>query len=221
MSSPESIVGIDTIYIVGSKNFHNEALSYVLEREVHQKSCLLNIGDKIPSSSEDLLPHKTLVLIDCPDDRFEEKMTDIGVDEKHHQENMVIALFNLKKGTEIERRAVNKGVTGFFYGSDGLDHIIKGVHALIRGEIWISRDILIKAVMKNHPEGAEAPREKSALTPREMEILALVSVGATNDDIADRLFISNHTVKTHLYKIFQKIKVPNRFQAALWAAKNL
>ena len=54
-----------------------------------------------------------------------------------------------------------------------------------------------------------------------MEVLALVSSGARNDEIADRLFISPHTVKTHLYKIYKKIGVPNRLQAALWASKNL
>ncbi len=63
--------------------------------------------------------------------------------------------------------------------------------------------------------------KSTILTSRQTEILALVSVGATNDEIADKLYLSPHTVKTHLYNIFKKINVPNRLQAALWAAKNL
>jgi LuxR family transcriptional regulator of csgAB operon len=59
------------------------------------------------------------------------------------------------------------------------------------------------------------------LTPRQIQILAQVAVGATNDEIADKLYLSPHTVKTHLYNIFKKINVPNRMQASLWAAKNL
>jgi len=59
------------------------------------------------------------------------------------------------------------------------------------------------------------------LTQRQIEILALIAVGATNDDISDKLCISPHTVKNHLYSIFKKINVPNRVQAALWAAGNL
>jgi DNA-binding CsgD family transcriptional regulator len=49
----------------------------------------------------------------------------------------------------------------------------------------------------------------------------MVVSGATNEEIAARICISPHTVKTHIYNIFKKIKVPNRLQAALWAAKNL
>jgi DNA-binding CsgD family transcriptional regulator len=59
------------------------------------------------------------------------------------------------------------------------------------------------------------------LTPREKEILALVSAGAKNEQIAEALHISPNTVKTHIYNIFKKIDVPNRLQAALWAVKNL
>jgi DNA-binding NarL/FixJ family response regulator len=92
---------------------------------------------------------------------------------------------------------------------------------LLQGEIWISRDILVEVARKSRPQKNNGGRDKNMLTEREMEILALVSIGSANDEIAEKLFISPHTVKTHLYKIFQKIKVPNRLQAALWAAKNL
>jgi LuxR family transcriptional regulator of csgAB operon len=61
----------------------------------------------------------------------------------------------------------------------------------------------------------------AGLTPREVEILAMVAVGAKNEEIAEKLHISPHTVKTHIYNIFKKIDVPNRLQAALWAASNL
>jgi ATP/maltotriose-dependent transcriptional regulator MalT len=59
------------------------------------------------------------------------------------------------------------------------------------------------------------------LTRREREILDLISDGLSNRQIADQLFISLHTVKTHLQNIFCKINVKQRLQAALWAAKYL
>ncbi len=54
-----------------------------------------------------------------------------------------------------------------------------------------------------------------SLTKREMEILKLVAEGLTNEEIGKKIFISEKTVKTHLTNIFDKLKVNNRFKAAL------
>ena len=56
-----------------------------------------------------------------------------------------------------------------------------------------------------------------ALTPKEKEVLALVAQGASNQEIADKLFVRDVTVKTHLNSIFKKLKVTNRTQAVLLA----
>jgi LuxR family transcriptional regulator of csgAB operon len=67
-----------------------------------------------------------------------------------------------------------------------------------------------------NPEGYE-----TNLTRREVEILMIMRSGATNAQIATRLGITTHTVKTHLYNIYKKINVSNRLQAAVWVAKHL
>ncbi|HEA69509.1 MAG TPA: LuxR family transcriptional regulator [Desulfobacterales bacterium] len=58
------------------------------------------------------------------------------------------------------------------------------------------------------------------LTLREKELLFCVASGASYDQISYDLNISLNTVKTHIYNIYKKINVSNRFQASLWAAKN-
>ncbi len=88
------------------------------------------------------------------------------------------------------------------------------------GEVWIPRDVLVRAATESDRHGSVA-LEQSGLTTREMEILNLVSTGATNDQIAAQLCISPHTVKTHMYNIFRKIGVDNRFRAAPWVRRNM
>jgi LuxR family transcriptional regulator of csgAB operon len=78
-----------------------------------------------------------------------------------------------------------------------------------------------KYIFDNSGSETSSKNTVGNLTKRQIEILAMIAVGSTNEEISDKLCISPHTVKTHLYKIFKKINVPNRVQASLWAAKNL
>ena len=102
-----------------------------------------------------------------------------------------------------------------------MEQFTRGVHAIFNGELWVSRGIMTKTILKNRDRDIITKKDATILTQREMEILTMVAVGAKNEEIADELFISPNTVRTHIYNIFEKINVPNRLQAALWAAKNL
>jgi LuxR family transcriptional regulator of csgAB operon len=132
-----------------------------------------------------------------------------------------MALFNVDQGKGIEEEAVAWGIKGIFYKDDPLERLKKGVGAIFEGELWVSREILTKCVMENRSKNTSHNRDESVLTSREIEILAMIATGSKNEEIAEKLFISPNTVKTHIYNIFKKINVPNRLQAALWAAKNL
>lgn len=61
---------------------------------------------------------------------------------------------------------------------------------------------------------------KKDLTPREIEILKLISKGYSNKEIAQKLFLSEKTVKNHVYNIFKKLDVKDRTQAAIYMLKN-
>lgn len=59
------------------------------------------------------------------------------------------------------------------------------------------------------------------LTLREKEVLIMICSGARNKEIAENLGISPNTVKNHVYRIYKKLKVNNRFQTILWSSKHL
>ena len=132
-----------------------------------------------------------------------------------------IALFNVSRDSGIEKRCIAEGVRGFFYAEDHLEILVKGVQAVLNGDWWLSREVMIKCILEGTDDDSYGSRGNEVLTSRQIQILAQVAVGASNDEIAERLSISSHTVKTHLYNIFKKIRVTNRLQAALWAAKHL
>jgi ATP/maltotriose-dependent transcriptional regulator MalT len=103
---------------------------------------------------------------------------------------------------------------------------LKGIQSILHGELWVSRELLSECVMgdmkPNPTTGMRLNRDTDqVLSRRETEILGMVSIGAKNEEIANELCISPHTVKTHLYNIYKKIHVADRLQAVLWAAKNL
>ena len=99
---------------------------------------------------------------------------------------------------------------------------MKGIRTIFANELWVSRGILTKCILeKNIQNGEDIKEENAVLTAREIEILTYVAAGTKNEEIAEKLFISPHTVRTHIYNIFKKIDVPNRLQAALWAVQNL
>jgi len=93
--------------------------------------------------------------------------------------------------------------------------------SVFKGELWYSRATVAKLLLESRSFLKAETRAAVPLTARERQILIEISSGAPNQEIADDLFISLHTVKTHIYNIYKKIGVSNRLQATLWVAKYL
>ncbi len=213
--APQSLVAI-----VGPDCLLNESLAFVLEKEVCERCVLVKDITSLPQEMKSKELRKVL-LIDYLESDYEKILSELGVSAEWASFGVVLALFNIKTDHGMEKRAFMKGVRGFFYRQDGLRLFIKGLDALLHGEVWISRDLLTQMALQKRAGGDHATRVRTALTQREAQVLTLISVGASNEEIAKKLYISTHTVKTHIYNVFKKLNVPNRLQAALWAEKNL
>jgi DNA-binding NarL/FixJ family response regulator len=208
------------IAIVGQKNLQNELLTYVLGKETGASCCVQEEVGPDPAPEEAGV-QKRLLLVDCSGRVIKRTLDELHASLMGCASPPTTALFSLQHGRGVEQNALQYGVKGFFYQDDPLQLLLKGVQALFRGEIWLSREVLAECVVNSARRRVPAIQNEAGLSSRELEILALISTGTGNGDIAEKLFISPHTVKTHLYHIFKKINVPNRLQAALWAAKNL
>ena len=167
-----------------------------------------------------LNPAPTVVLIDCSV-FVPRAILDHVVRSQGTVPHVTQAFFNVEPDQATEHDAVRAGIRGFFYANQEPAQFVKGIRTLAAGDVWISRRVLFDAAMQM---GSAPPAPRNGcenLTQRETEILAMMVVGARNEDIAEKLYISTNTVKTHIYNIYKKIHVPNRTQAALWAAKHL
>lgn len=134
---------------------------------------------------------------------------------------MTLAAFNLRDEDHAVDVLASLHLQGVFYRHDSLDMICKGIGALLKGDLWMSRSLMTRLIEFYRRQQLNAYRPVCGLTHRELEIIGLLGSGASNTEIADRLFVSEHTVKSHLYNIFRKIKVHNRIQAMNWARQNL
>ena len=113
---------------------------------------------------------------------------------------------------------INPAVTaGAFYIDEHLLVIEKGLKDILKGIYQIPSELLRSLSDGEGPEETDG----DALTIREREVLQALLKGSTNQDIAARLFVSESTIKTHLYRAFRKIGVSSRGQAIAWAQTHL
>lgn len=209
------------IHIIGPRRFQNELMVFFLEREAGAKCIASEDIRHVPIIDNKNISQPKLILLDCLEKDLDSYLVELESSGENILYGHLVALFNVSSELGIEEKALRRGVRGFFYEKDLLEGFPKGVHAIFDGELWVSRGIMTKTILDHRDTDIALRKDASILTSREIEILALVAAGAKNEKIANELFISPNTVKTHIYNIFKKIDVPNRLQAALWAAKNL
>jgi DNA-binding NarL/FixJ family response regulator len=207
------------VLIISPRKMDSELLAYTLEREVCPKCRIVPdvsfLKEALSSTSKEntdpsASSGKTLLLIDCIENDFDRIMRELSDQQHDPSDNLVVALYNVYPGWGMEEEALRFGIKGFFYRHDDLKLLTKGLHAILGREVWVSREILLRSATGGHRKKRSAIQEKTGLSIREIEILVLLSSGLQNEEIAQRLFISPNTVKTHLYNIFKKIDVPDR-----------
>lgn len=130
-----------------------------------------------------------------------------------------LLIINSAQKYELYEMAQWPALYGVFRHDDDESRLIEGVKAVLNGEQTAELSVMHPAMYA--AEHTSMDTGNVPLTERECEILNELRYGATNMDIARALFISENTVRTHLYNVFRKLSVKNRTQAVSWANEHL
>jgi DNA-binding NarL/FixJ family response regulator len=121
---------------------------------------------------------------------------------------------------QFAKQAIKAGAIGYVIKDAAKDELVKAVRAAAKGESLISTSVARKLIEEiTEPGGRKKKKEEGfeELSQREVDVIKLMTRGYNNRQIADILFISEHTVKVHIRNIFRKIGVVDRTNAVLWA----
>lgn len=124
--------------------------------------------------------------------------------------------------------AMKLGCSGILHKDAATSLIEKSIQKVHAGEIWLDsnttaaviRQFASPAEMQAGHVNGKSGRERAQLSQREREIIVLIAQGYKNKEIAEKMFITEQTVKNHLHNVFDKLGVSDRLELALYAIHN-
>ena len=139
-------------------------------------------------------------------------------------ENTAVLVLTGLQDKKLCREAVRHGVRGVVVKNECAAVLLKAIERIHAGELWVEQSImaaLIGELQRNKQNPYDSDEYKIAsLTAREREVIRLVGQGLRNKEIADRLHISETTVRHHLTAVFSKLAIADRLTLAIYAFKH-
>ena len=134
-------------------------------------------------------------------------------------EPMAIVMITTFDLDEYVHNALRAGARGFLLKDAGAELLAQAIRAAANGDALIAPSITARllSTFARQPVTGKLRQPIEILTKREEEVLLAVAKGCSNSEIADALFISLSTVKTHLSSLMQKLNARNRVEIAMWA----
>jgi DNA-binding NarL/FixJ family response regulator len=138
---------------------------------------------------------------------------------KAKKSKLKVLVLTVHNETEYLLKAVDIGINGYVLKDSESAELKKAIFAVNDGETYIQPS-LIPALNQKRIERSVDEEKIESLTSRELEVLKLLAVGMYNKEVAEKLEISERTVKNHVSNIFKKLEVTDRTQAAVFAIRN-
>jgi LuxR family transcriptional regulator, positive regulator of biofilm formation len=206
------------VCFVGAYAFNSELLADFIHEQTGMSCCMF--FDISQSAINQLTEPTILVFLDCTGLDQPLLWSLVKSVRSAVPNRCLLVLDCMDSSWRIAHQAIERGVRGILYGHHDIGLYPRAIRAILDGQLWYPRNVLEAHLLAKYTHPLIQNKEMVVdLTMREREVLALLVSGISNRAIADRLFVSQHTVKTHIYNIYKKINVNSRLQATLWVAK--
>ncbi|MCG9598783.1 LuxR C-terminal-related transcriptional regulator [Vibrio sp. Isolate25] len=190
---------------------------------IHQVEKLLSIDIPRIEPNELMLAmqqhkHKILMIDHNNYQKLNNQIRDLPLSNKMFE----TIIFNVEKRLTTEELLRFGNLKALFYQEESIEAVAKGCGEVINSQNWLPRKVAAQLLhYYRHVVLSQTAPATVDLTAREIQILRCLKTGASNMQIAEDLFISEFTVKSHLYQIFKKLSVKNRVQAIAWANQHM
>ena len=134
--------------------------------------------------------------------------------------DLKIIAFTMFGDEEYYYKMIDLGVKGFILKSSGINELEKAISEVMMGESYFSNEVLRKIISNLGRKNNNKTNENANLTTRELEVLQQICLGLNNDEIAQKLFISPKTIKSHRSNLLEKTGCKNTPALILLAIKN-
>ena len=204
------------VLLADDKEIFREGLARLLDEQEHievvSKCCN---GNEAIEKVEETKPHVVLMdtdISECDDIEAIRQMTDSSPEVK-------VAMLTDSKHEEDLFSAIGAGATGYLLKDMKVGDLIESIDLIGKGEVVVSPALAEKVAGTFTSMREKEAEGQTGLTEREVEIVKLLAKGATNKEIAERLFIAENTVKVHLRKMLGKLGLRNRQQVVAYAVQ--
>ena len=172
-------------------------------------------GDEAIQLAEDLLPDVILMDVTMPEVDGVEATRQI----KQITPEVRIVMLTMHADQEVLAAAIRAGASGYLVKDCSTEEIATAVRMAAGGETALSPQLAASMLDEVRRLDQPASEEERLVTKREEEVLQLIADGCSTTEVAERLYISQKTVKNHLASIYQKLDARDRTQAVLRAVR--
>jgi DNA-binding NarL/FixJ family response regulator len=205
-----------TIHVVGPRKLENDLLVSFIRKETDADCCVTNFDEIERFIGDTSQEPCRLFLIDHREPRLRETLEQALFNGTgSFLARRLISLFNSGNKEYKKERNHSGSSCGILYRCDTTTTLLNRIYRLF------NHDDISEIAMPEHMETTHEVVSACPLTWRELQLLMLITEGLRNKEIASRIGISSHTVRTHLYNSFRKINARNRLEANAWIESHI